>query len=51
MIDILALAIMNAAPIICWTVIVVHFDRWYLALFALLFGFSYKRYRSEQEDD
>ena len=37
-------AIKNSVCVICWTVLAIVFDRWWIALFAILFLSSLKTY-------
>lgn len=37
-----SLLFMNTVPIICLTVLAIHFDKWWIVLFAVLFSFSYE---------
>lgn len=37
-----ALLLLNSVPIICLTLVAIHFEKWWIVLFALLFGFNYK---------
>lgn len=43
-----SLFLMNTVPIVCLTLLAVHFDKWWLVLFALLFSFSYKPNQKEE---
>jgi len=45
-----ALLLMNVIPTVCLTLLAIHFDKWWIVLFALLFGFSYKK-NDDTEDD
>lgn len=35
--DILSFSLKNSIIMTCWTVLAIHFDRWWIALFAALF--------------
>lgn len=43
----IALLLLNAIPVVCMTLLAIHFDKWWIVLFALLFGFSYKTTNKE----
>lgn len=38
----LALLMMNAVPVICLTLLAVHFETWWIVLFAPLLSFTYE---------
>lgn len=43
-----AWAVKNSICVICWTVLAIHFDKWWIALFSVLFLSSLKY---QKEDD
>lgn len=47
---VLVIALKNIAIMACWTVLAIYFNRWWIALFALLF-FSYVRKVSDSETE
>ena len=47
-----SLLMLNTVPVICLTVLAVHFETWWIVLFALLFGFTYRETdKKENEKD
>lgn len=47
----LAFLLVNTAPVVCLTYLAAYFDKWWIVLFALLFGCSYKTSKKESEND
>lgn len=47
----LFLLIVNTVPVVCLTCLAIHFDKWWIALFALLFGVSYKSTNKDGDDN
>ena len=45
-----AWAVNNSAAIICWCVLALHFEKWWLALLAALFTSSLKVGKDNQND-
>lgn len=43
------LLLMNTVPIVCFTHLAIHFDKWWIVLFALLFSVSYKSKKEDSE--
>lgn len=43
-----ALFAMNAIPVVCLTILAVHFETWWIVLFAPLFGFTYESGNKEK---
>jgi predicted secreted protein len=46
-----AVLVTNTVPVVCLTLLAVHFEKWWIVLFALLFGVSYKSTSKEDEKD
>ena len=44
-----SILLMNTAPVACLTLLALHFDKWWIVLFAILFSFSYKSTHKEDE--
>ena len=44
-------AICNTAIIASFTTLAIHFDKWWIVLFAALFVFSYKRRDDESKEE
>ena len=47
----LSLLLMNAVPVACFTILSIHFEKWWIALFALLFMVCYKSNETEDDED
>jgi len=47
----LSLFLMNTVPVVCLTWLAVHFEKWWIVLFALLFTVSYKSSKKEASDE
>jgi len=39
----------NTTPVICLTLLAIHFDKWWIVLFSLLFSYSFKSNKEEDE--
>lgn len=44
-----SLFLMNTVPVACLTLLAIHFDKWWIVLFSLLFSFTYKSNQKEDE--
>ena len=44
-------AIINITAIICFTVLAIHFDKWWIVLFSGLFMFSQTSHRYDDKND
>lgn len=45
----ISLLLRNCVSIVCFTVLAIHFDKWWIALFSLLFTTDIKDGRTEKE--
>ena len=41
----------NAISVTCFTFLAIHFEKWWIALFAILFMFSYKSTNTDDEEE
>ena len=44
-------AIINITAIICFTVLAIHFDKWWIVLFSAFFMFSQTSHRDDDKND
>lgn len=47
----LSVVLINTVSVVCLTLLAIHFDKWWIVLFSLLFGCSFTSTKKEDEHD